>query len=158
MYGRSVSNQRIEAWWSFLRKTDSDWWIKLFKDIRDTGIYCDSNPINVECLKFCFMQLIQDELKHVAEHWNLHRIRPCRNSDSPAGRPDVLYFLPELEEVMDYSTPVPSDEIDLAKEICCDEVIEQPASREFVDLVHLIMDEEDLTMPDDAEEALSLYI
>lgn len=35
MYGRSVSNQRIEAWWSFLRKTDSDWWIKLFKDIRD---------------------------------------------------------------------------------------------------------------------------
>ena len=24
MYGRSVSNQRIEAWWSFFRKTDSD--------------------------------------------------------------------------------------------------------------------------------------
>ena len=132
MYGRSVSNQRIEAWWSFLRKTDSDWWIKLFKVIWDAGIYWDSNPIHVECLKFCFMQLIQDELKHVAEHWNLHRIRPCRNSDSPAGRPDVLYFLPELEEVMDYSTPVSSDEIDLAKEICCDEVIEQLASREFL--------------------------
>lgn len=111
LYGRSLSNQRIEAWWSFLRKTDSDWWIKLFKDIRDAGIYCDFNPIHVECLKFCFMKLIQDELKHVAEHWNLHRIRPCRNSDSPAGRPDVLYFLPELEEAMDYSTPVPSDEI-----------------------------------------------
>ena len=25
MYGRSVSNQRIEAWWSFLRKSDTDW-------------------------------------------------------------------------------------------------------------------------------------
>ena len=25
MYGRSVSNQRIEAWSSFLRKTESDW-------------------------------------------------------------------------------------------------------------------------------------
>ena len=59
---------------------------------------------------------------------------------------------------MDYSTPVPSNEIDLAKEICCDELIEQPASREFVELAHLIMDEEDLTMPDDAQEALSLYI
>jgi len=59
---------------------------------------------------------------------------------------------------MDYSTPVPSDEIDLAKEIHCDEVIEQPTSRELVELAHLIMDEEDLTIPDDAEEALSLYI
>ena len=104
------------------------------------------------------MQLIQDELKHVAEHWNLHRIRPCRNSDSPAGRPDVLYFLLELEEAMDYSTPVPSDEIDLAKEVCCDQLMEQPASREFMELAHLIMDEEDLTMSDDAEEALNLYI
>ena len=63
-YGRSVSNQTIESWWSFFfHKTDSDWWIQLFKDVRDSGIYCDDNPIHVECLKFCFMKLIQDELK-----------------------------------------------------------------------------------------------
>ena len=158
MYGRSVSNQRIEAWWSFFRKTDSDWWIKLFKDIRDAGIYCDSNPIHVECLKFCFMELIQDELKRAAEHWNLHRIRPRTNSNSPAGRPDVLYFLPELEETMDFSIPVPSHEMDLAIVEGCDYDIEQPALGVFVELAHLIMDEEGLTMPDDAEEALSLYI
>jgi hypothetical protein len=148
MYGRSVSNQRIEAWWSFLRKTDSDWWIKLFKDIRDA---CGMPEI-------LFHEVNPRELKKVAEHWNLHRIRPCKNFDSPAGRPDVLYFLPELEETIDYSTPVPSDEIALAKELCCDQVIEQPASREFVELAHRIMHEENLTMPDDAEEALSLYI
>ena len=158
MYGRSVANQRIEAWWSFLRKTDSDWWIKLFKDIRDVGIYCNSNPVHVECLKFCFIKLIQDELKHVAQQWNLHRIRQCRNSDSLAGRPDVLLFLPELEETMDYATPVPSDEIDLAKEICCDHVIELPASREFVVLAHPIMEEEYLTMPDDAARRSSELI
>ena len=35
---------------------------------------------------------------------------------------------------------------------------EQPASKGFVKLAHLIMDEENLTMPDDAEEALRLYI
>ena len=33
---------------------------------------------------------------------------------------------------------------------------EEPASREFAELAHLIMDEEDLTMPDNAEEAPSL--
>lgn len=101
------------------------------------------------------MKLIQDELKRVAEHWNVHRIRPSINSDSPAGRPDVLYFLPELEETMDYSSPVPSDEMDLAKEICCDHAIEQPASRDFVELANLIMEEEGLRMPHDAEEALN---
>ena len=94
----------------------------------------------------------------MTEQWKLHRIRPCRNSDSPAGRPEVLYFLPELKEAMDYSTPVPSDEIDLAKEVCCDQLNEQPASRGFVELAYLIMDEENLTMPDDAEEALRLHI
>ena len=54
---------------------------------------------------------------NVAKHWIHNRIRPCRNYDSPAGRLDVLYFLPELEEAMDYSTPVQSDEIDLAEEV-----------------------------------------
>ena len=36
LYGHSVSNQRIESWWSFLRKTDSDWWMQFFKDKRDS--------------------------------------------------------------------------------------------------------------------------
>ena len=28
MYGKSESNQRIEAWWGQLRKNSTDWWIK----------------------------------------------------------------------------------------------------------------------------------
>ena len=35
LYGKSVSNQRIEAWWSFLKKTNASWWIDFFKDMRD---------------------------------------------------------------------------------------------------------------------------
>ena len=31
LYGRSVSNQRIEAWWSFLRKTETNWWMNFLK-------------------------------------------------------------------------------------------------------------------------------
>lgn len=30
LYGRSVSNQRIEAWWSFLKKSNASWWIDFF--------------------------------------------------------------------------------------------------------------------------------
>ena len=80
---KSVSNQRIEAWWSFLRRECADWWSNYFKDVRERGIYNDENNIHVECLKFCFSDLIQKELQQVARLWNLHKIRASTNADSP---------------------------------------------------------------------------
>jgi hypothetical protein len=50
MYGRSVSNQRIEAWWSQLRKGCTDWWMRHFKELRENGLYSDSNPVQFDCL------------------------------------------------------------------------------------------------------------
>ena len=35
LYRKSVSNQRIEAWWGQLRKGSSDWWLNHFKILRD---------------------------------------------------------------------------------------------------------------------------
>ena len=67
MYSRSVSNQRIEAWWSTLRKMDTDFWINYFKDLREIGLYSDNNVLHVNCLKFCFMPLIREELHRCAE-------------------------------------------------------------------------------------------
>lgn len=43
------------------------------------------------------MDVIQAELDRVAQHWNFHRIRPQNNVESPPGRPDTLFFLPELK-------------------------------------------------------------
>ena len=48
MYGRSVSNQRIEAWWSQLRRGCTKWWMGHFKELRENGLYCDLNPVQVE--------------------------------------------------------------------------------------------------------------
>ena len=111
-----VSNQRIEAWWSFLPKNDTDCWINFFKDLRDVGLYCDDDPLHEECLQFSFMPLIQEELNRVAQHWNLHRIRPSLNQESPSGRPGFLFFLPELQETNSYLNTVDED----AEEMCCD--------------------------------------
>ena len=33
----SHSNQRIEGWWSFLRKDQTSWWMNFFKDLVDVG-------------------------------------------------------------------------------------------------------------------------
>ena len=144
LYGRSVSNQRIEAWWSFLRYNDTDWWINFFKDLRDVGLYCDDNPLHVECLRFRFIPLLQKELNRVAQHWNLHKIRPSLNQESPPGRPDVLYFLPELNGVNSYLKSVDDDdELLVAEELCCENHVMQ-ADETFVELAQMIMNDNNL--------------
>ena len=47
LYGKSVANQRIEAWWGILRRGCSDWWIRFFKDMRDSGLYCANDAVPV---------------------------------------------------------------------------------------------------------------
>ena len=101
IYGRSVSNQRIEAWWGQLRRGGMDWWITFFKDLRDNGLFFGDNIFHVESIRFCFMFIIQEELNKAAKLWNLHRMRPSTNPESPPGRPDMLYFLPEISNTQD---------------------------------------------------------
>ncbi|XP_070538243.1 uncharacterized protein [Ptychodera flava] len=102
MYGKSTSNQRIEAWWSNMRKQGADWWINYFKDLRDSGLFHDHDPIHVECLRFCYMGVLQQELHDIAVEWNLHFITSKRNAENVRGKPDVLYFLPSIYNTRDY--------------------------------------------------------
>lgn len=96
MYGKSTLNQRIEAWWGVFKKLGIHWWINLFKDYRDTGMFDLDNPVVKECLRFCFMDALQTDLDRIANHWNSHVIRPQRGyAELPSGKPDVLYFVRE---------------------------------------------------------------
>ena len=45
-------------------------------------------------MRFCFMELMRNDLREVVHEWNTHRIRPSRGSRCPAGVPDELYFMP----------------------------------------------------------------
>ena len=66
------------------------------------------NPVNqlqLECLWFCFADVSQHELDDMCEHWNTHYIRPSRH-ETIAGRPNELYFLPELSSSQDFMEPV----------------------------------------------------
>ena len=70
-YVRSTSSQRIESWWSFLRRYGgANWWINYFKDLRDSGVYNDTGPIQKSCLQFCYMALIKKELGSIGIRWN----------------------------------------------------------------------------------------
>ena len=157
IYGRSKANQRIEAWWGRLRQGCADWWIEYFQNLRDSGVYNDENIIQGECLRFCFMDLIQDELNRAALEWNLHRIRPSTNLESPSGKPDILYFLPELKGAQDYSTPIDVEEIEIAENMCTMRPRAKGCSPAFRELVEMIMEDERLDTPSTIVEAHQLY-
>ena len=57
LYGKSVANQRIEAWWAFLRKSNTHWWMSFFNDVTALGQYDNSDVIHVECLKVLLHKL-----------------------------------------------------------------------------------------------------
>lgn len=58
LYGRSTANQRIESWWSFLRKECIDYWMCVMHSLKDDG-YFDGDVIDKQLLLFCFLGTLQ---------------------------------------------------------------------------------------------------
>ena len=94
-FGKSITNQRIESFWSKLSRSSADWWIHFCKEIVHEGIYDNTNYLQIECFKFCFSPLIQKELDDIKDYWNhpICRLVLSDRESRPAGWPDVLYFV-----------------------------------------------------------------
>lgn len=67
-YGSSPANQWIEGWWSFLKNSNSSWWISFFKDMSESGLLNLGDTFHLECLWFSFAKVIQAELDKVEDH------------------------------------------------------------------------------------------
>lgn len=155
MFGKSTSNQRIEAWWSKLRSYTSKFWMDFFKDMIDEGILDTSNPIAQECLRFCFNRMIQHELNTVKEIHNNHRIRRYRSQECPPGRPNILFDFPEINGTQDYKCPIDENEIEIAREI---ETNLHPfgCSEDFFQLANILLENE-IPNPNEPQEGYRLY-
>ena len=94
IYGTSHGNQRIEGWWSFYRRNRSSFIINFFKDMVSSGAYNAANTLQVSCVRYCFGNLLQNDLDEVVEHWNSHFIRKSGN-ETISGRPDELFYFPD---------------------------------------------------------------
>lgn len=58
LYGRSTMNQRIEYWWSFLRKECTEFWIDFLTGLKNEGHY-DGDFIDKNLIIFSFLGIIQ---------------------------------------------------------------------------------------------------
>lgn len=141
LYGKSTANQRIESWWSFLKRMCLSWWINLFKDLMSTGVLDNSENIEIEAVRYFFGELLRDELKNVALQWNLHRIRQVRDSVSPAGRPEVLFNSPGLTGAEDFKYLVEAEDVDIIEDDLPLDPHPQPlCSPEAKEIIEIIMD------------------
>ena len=53
--GAITPNQRIECWWSFLRKECTQFWIEIFRDLLERGDFT-GNFLDKNLVQFCLMQ------------------------------------------------------------------------------------------------------
>ena len=161
-YGRSTANQRIESFWSQLRRMVVQFWITFFRDMRDLGQLDNSNPMHIDCLRFCFGQLVQSALDQAVHLWNNHCIRRQRFAECPSGIPNMIYHTPNLYGTTNRLKPliVTEDELNIAQAQHCKSYPPFRCSPEFVNFIRQIIDGEmeNYEMPTSADEALSLYL
>lgn len=152
-YVASPRNQRIEGWWSYYGKNYSVWWRNFFADLESQGILDTSSEEHMECLWYCFAQVIQKHLDFVKHHWNTHRIRKSRH-DTIAGRPDSLFFFPELHGgENNLMLNVPRQETEYASQ----HILELCEPNEYQEYFQYARTTLSIAPPTQWEEALALF-
>ena len=156
MAGKSTSNQRIEAFWGMLRRQVCDFWINSFKDLCDQGLYSDGNPLHVECLIYCFMPVLKVELQNFANRWNVHNIALKKNADCPSGKPDIMFFTPEVYGSQSYGSQVVMADAETACQLYGKSNLDTYCLPEFRDLVENLKG--NTNEPQNFDEGLKLYM
>ena len=155
LYGKSTGNQRIESWWGILRKQCVNFWMNLFKDMVSRGILNTDDKLNCLCLKYCFKDILQRDIQRTAMEWNDHRIRKTTKYETVSGKPNILYFSPQLSESENYGKPYNVEEVEqLIVSVNGCQPINSDAA-DFSELVCTMFGEN--KQPASVAEALDLY-
>ena len=108
IYGSSHSNQRIEAWWSQLRKSQTTYAINFFRNLAEE-MFNVEDVLHKSCAWFCFGPLLRKNLSEFKDQWNSHYIRKSQYSNVH-GRPNFVYVCPG-DEKSDQSFIVNDDDL-----------------------------------------------
>lgn len=110
-----------------------------------------SNELQMECLWFCFSDLLQRDFEQVKLHWNAHYVKRSR-FDTVAGRPDKLYHLPHNFGGSQFLQNVSIEQVNDMHEYC-----EQPESNMYQEYFEYASAQTEFPKPSNWNEALHLY-
>ncbi|OWF41011.1 uncharacterized protein LOC110463046 [Mizuhopecten yessoensis] len=157
IYGSSLRNTRIERFWRNLRCMCGQTWMDLFKSMTEHGILDTTDDVHLQCIRYCFLQLVSKDLEDVVRHWNEHRVRPSRNADGPFGKPDVLYYQPEVFATKDFKMTLPGNVDGIVQEYCHAPTANGVCDEFQVLADHIIQEHRLLYPPTSRDEALELF-
>lgn len=136
VYGKSTQNQRIENWWSKFKQLGMNYWIEHFKILVDEGFLDTSNELHIQCVRYCYMDLLASELANIMELWNTHYIRKNSNHNSPGGKPNVMYYVPEMFGSVNYLKPLDTEYATLLVDVLVRDAPKcDPVFKELFDIV-----------------------
>ncbi len=159
LYGRSTSNQRIEAWWSKFPCLGTKVWITHFKQLEDHRIIDTSRKIDIQSILFCYLDLLRHELNTIKTAWNTHRIRPSRHQTSPSGKPDVMFFMPHIYNTISYLQDVDMDVYSLLSELLTRNASAHNCLPIYAELFQTLCDERGLiSRPSSLNEAADMLV
>ena len=101
------------------------------------------------------MDALQTDLDRIAQQWNSHHIRKMRRFvELPSGKPDALYFIPELTNGHDFGTSVNSEDVKLCTRLYGEK--KETCSQEFKELVNIL--KPCVQIPVHPDEALRRFV
>ena len=149
-FGTSTHNQRVENWWSHLKKACTNWWIQFFKDLIEERQLNLNDEYTKESLWFAFNGVLQSSLDEVQLYWNTHYIRPSRH-ETVAGVPDILFAIPEQFGGFDCRVAVSNEKLREVQTRC--EQQQRQNENPFEEYFNYLMEFHEMQYPSDYNEA-----
>ena len=80
----------------------------------DLDLFDPSDPVQVDCLRFCFTQFLREEVTELATMWNQH-IRLRHRNGRPTGRPGIMFSLLQTYDTIGHLQHVSNEDLDDSK-------------------------------------------
>ena len=125
--------------------------------LNSLNLFTNDDPVFVENIRFCYMNILRKELNSVTTDWNSHLISPSRYVN-PRGRPDTMYHLPHLYHKEDFSIRVDEEELNSFYPVVTGN--ETDVSEEFNEFAISVIESNDnlIYPPTNVQEATELYL
>lgn len=78
-----MRNVRIEKLWGDVQQRCTSRYMDLFDELKSEGLLSETNPIDIWCLHFVYLPILQDALAWFVDYWNAHPLR-TEHSKTPS--------------------------------------------------------------------------
>ncbi len=156
LYATSTRNQRIESFWSRLKKYRLSWWINFLDKMQKEILFKSYLETHVETLLFVFLPIIQNELVEFGRVWNSRNVR--QSAAAPGGKPEMLYTLPHQIGFSEQGVRVTSENLAIASEVIGIKHCPVSKNDDLHQLLSCYCQIENIIRPSDACTGLDVYV